>query len=648
MTTFNESPSKLRRFVEEMRRRHVVRFSLWYGAAVFAVLQVLPTVFEAFGVGDAWLRMVVIGLVLAFPPAVVLAWMFDVTAKGIKRTEDLPAERRVGSLLPRLTLLGVTFLLVGGLALWLGGAVGSRELGHGETAAKEAASSAGPSAAAIRSLAVLPLDNISPDTTQNYFTEGMHEALISELSKVPDIRVVSRTSVMRYAGTTKTIPEIGKELDVDAIIEGSVEKVGDEVRISVQLVKAANDSSIWSGSYDRKVGDVLSLQSDVARQIVRRIEGEINPADEAVFRSASMRRVEPGAQDDYLRGKYAYGRGTRQGYESALRHFEDATRTDSTFAQAFAGLASTRFLLGLQGRTPDTASLREAQAEAEHAVALDSQSVEAREVLSYIRKGMQAMAAAHGARARTAGPAAGAVPGKVRVLRVPGVGDSVVVDVQPFDTAWVGALTQLGQGIAEEIRRSSYARQRSDRPVWASSAWQLMSTGQFEPAAAMLRQVVSDSLHDAMAWETLARAEVSAGDVNGVVRAVEGWSRSGGSGAPDSMSVAGLRAAVAKRRMKGYWAWELTRLQLRQKEGRNVPRVELAAAHAALGEKDQALDLLAQAFARGERGLLSLQFDPVWDGLRADPRFAELAQEARDLRYAPAMGGSRYSRNGRH
>ena len=145
-----------------------------------------------------------------------------------------------------------------------------------------------------------------------------------------------------------------------------LEKAGDEVRISVQLVKAADDSTVWAGTYDRKLADVLSLQSEVARRIVQAIQGRINPADEAVFQRYATRRVAPGAQDDYLRGKYAYGRGTPQGYESALTHFEEAARADSTFAPAYAGLASARFLLGMERPTPDTSALREAQAEAEH------------------------------------------------------------------------------------------------------------------------------------------------------------------------------------------------------------------------------------------------------------------------------------------
>ncbi len=646
MSTLEEGPSKLQRFIAEMRRRHVVRFTVWYWAATFAVLQLAEIVFDAFGVGEVWLRILVIGVVLAFPPLVVLTWIFDVTSEGIKRTEDLPPDRRIGSLLPRLTLLGVTFVLVGGLALWLAGAMGSRELAETGKSTVEATASGVRADHAIRSLAVLPLDNFSADTAQNYFTDGMHEALISELSQVPGIRVVSRTSVMQYAGTTKPIPTIAKELGVDAILEGSVQKAGDEVRISVQLVNAANDSNVWSGRYDRKLEDILSLQSDVAHQIVRAIQGEINPEDAAVLRHASRRRVAPSAQEDYLRGKYAYERGTPQGYRTALERFREAVRADSSFAPAYAGLAGSRFLLGMQGPVPDTTALREAQAEAERAVALDSESVEAREVLSFIRKGMQAMAAGD-----DTGPPP-PIPGPKgtrmkRVIHMPGIGDSVIVDVQPFDTAWVGALTQLGQGIADRIRRSAPGNRHSATAIQLGTAWQLMSTGQFEPAVTLLQHVVASSPDNPIAWETLVRAEVSTGHTDGVVSAVASWSKSGAPGAPKAASAADLGSAMARDGMRGYWSWELKRLQEREGSGHDVPRVYLAAAHAGLGENDKALALLSQAFARGERGLLSLQFDPVWDGLRNDPRFLELAREARELRYAPAMRGSHYDRGRR-
>lgn len=646
--TSEENRSRFRQFVAETRRRHVVRFAIWYGAAAFAVLQAAEIVFAAFGIGENVLRMLVIGVVLAFPPSILLAWIFDITAEGIKRTEELPPDKRPGSLLPRLALLTVTFFVVGGLALWLAGAMDSEagmfaEPSSSETAARTAAFD--PSEP-IRSLAVLPLENLSADTAQNYFTAGMHDELISELSQVSGLRVVSRTSVMQYAGTTKSIPVIGRELGVDALIEGSVLKAGDAVRITVQLVRAANDSSVWSNSYDRKLEDVFQLQSDVAHQIVTKILGQLNPEDESALRHASTQRVAPGAQDAYLRGKYAYQKGTRRGYEEALRHFQEAIRADSTFAAAYAGLAGARFLLTLDRPTRDTAQLALARQEAAHALALDSQSVEAREVLSFIREGIQTIAtnapADVPALTPEAGPAvtsrpAPSLPPSVRVFRVPGMSDSVVVDLGSFDTTMVGALTQLGQRIEEQVRRSTSTNQRSARASLMSSAWQLMSTGQYETAAGLLQNAVDESPDNPVAWDMLVRARVASGSLDGVLGAVRSWSHSDMPGAPSPASADSLAAIASREGMRGYWRWTLARLEARDQTGRNVPRVELAAAHAAIGDKDEALNLLTEAFARGERGLFTLQFDPAWDGLRNDPRFVELAREARNLRYSAAL-----------
>ncbi len=658
--TSDENRSGIHQFFAEMRRRHVVRFAIWYCAAAFVVLQLAEIVFPAFGIGENGLRMLVIGVVLAFPPSIILAWVFDITAEGIKRTEELPPDKRPGSLLPRLALLGITFFVVGGLALWLAGAMGSEQ----GMFAEPSGSDAGPARTAafdptepIRSLAVLPLDNLSADTAQNYFTAGMHDELISELSQVSGLRVVSRTSVMQYAGTTKSIPVIGRELGVDALIEGSVLKAGDAVRITVQLVRAANDSSIWSNSYDRKLEDVLQLQSDVAHQIVTKILGQLSPQDESALRHASAQHVAPDAQDAYLRGKYAYQRGTRRGYEEALRHFQDAIRADSTFAPAYAGLAGARFLLTMERPSRDTTQLALAQREAAHALALDSQSVEAREVLTFIRKGIQTIAEGGptdlpATTPRTAvtsrtGPVATSprVPSlssNVRVFRVPGMNDSVVVDLGSFDTTMVGALTQLGQRIEEQVRQStSGTGRRSPHTSLMSSAWQLMSTGQYEAAAGLLRNVVQESPDNPVAWDMLVRAQVASGSLEGVVGAVRAWSRSDAPGAPDEAAADSLAAITRTEGMRGYWRWSLARLEARDRLGRGVPRVELATAHAALGDNDEALKLLAEAFSRGERGLFTLQFDPAWDGLRNDSRFVELAREARNLRYSPALHGGR-------
>ncbi|MBA3514007.1 MAG: protein kinase, partial [Pyrinomonadaceae bacterium] len=189
----------------------------------------------------------------------------------------------------------------------------------------------------IKSLAVLPLDNLSGDPAQDYFADGMTEALITSLAKVSALRVISRTSVTQYKGTRKTVPEIARELNVDAIIEGSVQRAGERVQITAQLIQAATDRHLWAGTYGRDLRDVLSLQNEVAGTIVREIQIKLTPQEQAQL--ANVNSVNPEAYDNYLRGKFHAERENRTDNETAIKLLEKAVEIDPNFARAYTELA---------------------------------------------------------------------------------------------------------------------------------------------------------------------------------------------------------------------------------------------------------------------------------------------------------------------
>src|SRR5258706_4737402 len=197
----------------------------------------------------------------------------------------------------------------------------------------------------IRSLAVLPLQNFSGNPEQDYLSDGMTEALIARLSAIHALRVISRTSAMQFKGTRKSVPAIGKELNVDAVIEGSVLRSGDKIRISVQLIRADTDEHLWSGTYDRELQDVLTLQNEMTYGIARHIEVAVNGAQ--TVSTSAPRSVAPDVYEAYLKGRFALHKSGRAGLEEALQHFEAAVDTDGTFAPAYAGLAATYSALGL-------------------------------------------------------------------------------------------------------------------------------------------------------------------------------------------------------------------------------------------------------------------------------------------------------------
>ena len=626
-----------------MRRRHVVRFALGYAAAAFVILQLADPVFPAFGLGENALRILVIVLALGFPPAAVVAWIYDITRDGIVRTEG-----GTDNVVPRLALLVVTVSVVSGLGVWLAAlgvfapAESAASLADTGSTFQEPLAEYDPTVP-IRSIAVLPLQDFSSDRSFQYFVAGMHEELIAKLSPLEELRVVSRTSVMQYADTRKSAPQIGRELGVDALIEGSVNRSGDQVRITLQIIHAPSDSHIQTLQFDREVGNALALQTEIAHEVAREIDSDHG---EDLFERTVM-NVSPAAQDLYLMGKFEYDRGTPEGYRAAFEYFSDALENDPDFAPAMAGLAGARFLVGMEDGEMDAAELELARTEAAEALAMDGQSVEAREVYSYIERSVPLVIPAPNTPPSVSASAPEGTT-SVRVVMIPGTADSMRIDLSDLsdlEDAWVSARTALGQRIEEQVRRRSMRVGGSDGQQQALAARQLMGSGRFSEARGVLENVVVASPNFSPAWEMLSRAEVSEGDVSAALDVVTRWQHSGANGAPDELSVEALREAVHEDGIQGYWLWALDRLETNQRDGRDM-HTELASANAGAGDLDGALEHLMMALQHGERGLLTLRWDPVWDDLRRDERFKELVQQIGAMRRSPMNGRGREGRGG--
>ena len=232
-----------------------------------------------------------------------------------------------------------------------------------------------------KSLAVLPLQNLSGHPDQSFFADGLTEALITDLAKIEDFRVTSRTSVMRYRDTTKSIPEIARDLGVDLIIEGSVLRDGDDVRVTAQLIDAATDAHVWADSYDRKLTSILSLQAEVAREVAQEVKGRLSSQDEVRLRDRNL--VNPAAHDAYLRGRHFWNlRG--KNLEKGLPWFERSLELDPDYAPAHAGRADTYALLGFYGVQRPHDAMPIAKEEARRALELDSQLGEPHACLGYV------------------------------------------------------------------------------------------------------------------------------------------------------------------------------------------------------------------------------------------------------------------------
>jgi len=207
-----------------------------------------------------------------------------------------------------------------------------------------------PGPSAIRSLAVLPLDNLMNDPEQDYFVEGMHEALITDLARIGSLRVISRTTAMHYRDTDKRIPEIATELGVDAVVEGSVLRAGEQVRITAQLIDGRTDRHLWARSFDRRAENILELLSEVARTIATEIEISLTPRQEDLL--ADQGPVKPEAHDAILRGQYLFNRGGLEGIRASFEHFQRAIEIEPSFAPAWSYLSGCYLLFGFFGMEP--------------------------------------------------------------------------------------------------------------------------------------------------------------------------------------------------------------------------------------------------------------------------------------------------------
>jgi TolB-like protein/DNA-binding winged helix-turn-helix (wHTH) protein len=235
----------------------------------------------------------------------------------------------------------------------------------------------------IRSIAVLPMENLSGDSSQDYFSDGMTEELITELGQIGDLRVISRTSVMTYKGTHRTLPQIAQELNVDAVVEGAVLRSGNQVRITAQLIRAVADEQLWAKSYEGELRDTLTLQSQVARAIAEEIRMKLTPQEQAIFKNAN--RVSPQAYEAYLKGRYFWNKRTADGLSKAIDYFDEAVQWKPDYAQAYAGLADSYALAGdwKYGLLAPREAYPKAKAAATKAITLDDTLGEAHISLAF-------------------------------------------------------------------------------------------------------------------------------------------------------------------------------------------------------------------------------------------------------------------------
>jgi TolB-like protein/Tfp pilus assembly protein PilF len=357
-------------FFAELKRRRVGKVGIAYGAVAWAVTEASSVVLPALHLPDWTVTFVVIFLLVGFPIAMILAWIFDVGPEGIERTEPLAGEPRSTRLRLRIAYGGVVLLLMAGLAYLL------YERGFDRAHAGQPHSS----------IAVLPFSNLSGDAARDYFSDGMTEELLNLLARVPGLQVASRTSSFAYKGRNVDIREVGRELGVETVLEGSVRQSGDQVRITAQLIDAATGFHLWSETYDRRMADIFQVQDEIAAAIVDKLRIELAPQEQqmAVRDKAPTQNVE--AYELYLQGRAVWKRRGEENLVRAVDLYQQALGLDPGFARAHAALASAYVVMPGYTREPgdEEKFIPLAVTSARQALAIDSNIGEAHAVLAQI------------------------------------------------------------------------------------------------------------------------------------------------------------------------------------------------------------------------------------------------------------------------
>jgi TolB-like protein len=460
----------------------------------------------------------------------------------------------------------------------------------------------GASRPKIESLAVLPLQNLSGDSSQDYVADGMTEELIGRLSGIHGLRVISRTSTMHFKNTQLSVPEIARMLAVDAIVEGSLVREGNEIRVHVQLIRAAADDHIWAGEYQREYQSILQVQEEIARNIVEQIE--LNLTAEERARLASTPPVDPRAYENYLKGRYYFSQRTEDALHKSVTSFQQAIASEPGYAPAYSGLAETYAMLGLRGGLPSKDALAAARKAALKAIELDNSLAEPHASLAFIEETYDWDWSAAEREYKQA------------LQLNPGYAEA--------HNWYAGYLTYTGrfnEGIVEAIR----ARELDplSLPLNNALAGRFLAGGRYDEALRQVQRTLELDDHFAPAHQTLGWIYLHSGKQNEAIREFQDALELSGTADTDIQLDLGFAYAISGRRNEARRI--LVKLEHMHKQGL-APSASVAILFGALGDSGEAFAWLEKAYEERDPQLAYLKSGRRFEPLREDPRFGQFVR----------------------
>lgn len=451
------------------------------------------------------------------------------------------------------------------------------------------------------SLVVLPLENLSGDKEQEYFADGMTDDLIANLAKIRSLRVVSRSTAMAYKGTHKPVSQIAAELNVDAVVEGTVMRVGNRVRITAELVQVSTDQHLWADTYESPIGDVLALQNRVSSAIVDEIR--INLTKEDKERLAAKPSVSPEAYEDYLKGRYYWNRRSPEGFSKAIGYFEDATRRDPQYALAYAGLADCYGIIGatIYGALPSAEAAPKAKAAAIRALEIDPSLAEAETSLATAKFNYD-------------WDWAGAAEGFKKAIEM----DPRYPTVYQRYSLYLSAMGRADDSF-EQIRKARDLDPLSIS-INVSFGWRLYLAREYDRAIAQLGDALELDPNYEWARVNLGQAYEQKGEYN---LALQEFRHALELSPSSPLTISALAHAYGVSGNHTEATKLLADLQTRSKK-QYVPAYYIAIVYLGLGKNELAMDWLEKAYADRSNGLVFMKVEPELDPLRNNPRFAAL------------------------